>query len=188
MALTTGGGGNMEIRIVKKRDEKFDHRNHNLVLFFEALHKSMINGRMTEIIEAPEDVIQNLEFEITDIDMETAQTDEMRKATFVEQVLNPMFNFYIPAGIADPAKVFLRHMEKLGEHPVDFASEKVLSQIMATYSNDEQFKIPQQQQGNATAPPGAGGPQQGAGSQQGNMQQSGTGTKFGMQNTQPISQ
>ena len=187
MALTTGGVGNMEIRITPARGKDFNHRQHNLELFFEAIQKSMMNGRMTEIIEAPEDIIQNLEFEITDIDMEPAQSDEMRKATFVEQVLNPMFSFYIPAGIADPAKVFLRHMEKLGEHPVDFASEKVLTQIMATWKNDNEFKMPPPPS-KVTAPPGGGGQQSNTGNQQGNMQQSTTGTKFGGQNSVAIPQ
>ena len=143
---------------------------------------------MTEIIEAPEDVIQNLEFEIIDIDMEPAQTDEMKKATFVEQVLNPMFNVYIPAGLADPAKVMLRHLEKLGESPMDFVSEKVLSQVMATWGDVNAFKMPvAEPPGNATKPPGGGG-QADAGNQQGNLIQSNVGTKFGMENAQPIPQ
>lgn len=183
MSLTSGGVGNMEIRVVKARGKDFDHKQHNLELFFEALQKSMLNGKMTEIIEAPEDVIQNLEFEITDIDMEPEQTDEMRKQTFVEQVLTPMFNVYIPAGLADPAKVMLRHLEKLGESPMDFVSEKVLAQVMSTWGDQNSFKMPPPTTGSATNP---AGPQAGNGQQTGNVAQINTGTKFGANNAQPI--
>lgn len=184
MALTTGGVGNMEIRIVKSRSKDFNHKQHNLELLLEAIHKSSVNGKMTEIIEAPEDVIQNLEFEITDIDMEPAQTDEMRRSTFVEQVLGPMFQTYIPAGIADPAKVFLRHMEKLGEHPNDFASEKMMASLMSTWGEQDNFKIPPPD--SKEVPPPSPGGQGGQGNQTGNVQQINTGTKFGMQNSKPI--
>jgi hypothetical protein len=177
MALTTGGVGNMEIRIVKKRGKEFDHKQHNLELFFEALQRSMKDGKMTEIIEAPEDIIQNLEFEIIDIDMEPAQTDEMRRATFVEQVITPMLNVYVPAGLADPAKVMLRHLEKLGESPVDYVSEKVLGQVMSTWGDAINGKIPPAApEGDATQ----------GGNQTGNVKQSATGMKFGGQNSQPI--
>lgn len=182
MALTTGGVGNMEIRIVKKRGKDFDHKQHNLELFFESIHKSSVNGKMTEIIEAPEDIIQNLEFEIIDIDMEPAQTDEMRRATFVEQVLQPMFTTYIPAGIADPAKVFLRHMEKLGEHPNDFASEKMMASLMSTWKAQENFPKPTEESPVVAPPTGQGG----QGGQTGNLQQIATGTKFGAQNNGPL--
>ena len=184
MSLTTGGVGNMEIRIVKKRGKDFDHKQHNLELFFEALQRSMKDGKMTEIIEAPEDIIQNLEFEITDIDMEPAQTDEMRRATFVEQVINPMLNVYVPAGLADPAKVMLRHLEKLGESPVDYVSEKVLGQVMSTWGDMVNGTLPKP--GNVTAPPNGAGGQSDQGNQTGNVQQSNTGIKFGGQNSQPI--
>lgn len=185
-SLVGGGVGNLEIRIVPKRGKAFDHKQHNLELLFEQIHKSLTDGRLTQIIEAPEDVIQNLEFEITDIDMEPAQTDEMRRSTFIEQVINPMLNVYVPAGLADPAKVMLRHLEKLGESPVDFVSDKILPQMLSTWMGQVTFKMPEKAPGNVTAPPGAGGPQQGAGSHQGNMQQSITGTKFGSQNSPPM--
>jgi hypothetical protein len=180
MSLSTGGVGNLQIRLVPKRSSKFDHKAKNLELFYESLNSAMLNGKMTEIIEAPVDVIQNLEFEITDIDLEPNQTDEMRKATFMEQVITPMLNIYVPAGVADLGKVFLRHLEKLGEHPVDFASEKVLPQLMATWESQNNFKIPK---GDQTQ-----GGQAGAGGQTGNVQQSVTGTSFGMKNTQKVPQ
>ncbi len=176
MALSTGGIGNLSIRIVPKRGKNHDAEAKNLELFWESINTAMLNGKNTEIIEAPVDVIQNLEFEITDIDLEPNQTDEMRRATFMEQVITPLISTYVPAGIADLGKVFLRHMEKLGEHPVDFASEKVLSQIMATWESQNNFKIPPAQGGGASA----------QGAQTGNVTQSTTGTQFGANNAQPI--
>jgi len=177
MALSTGGVGNLEIRVVPKRGKEFNHAQHNLELFFEALNQGILNGKMTEIIEAPADVIQDLEFQITDIDLEPAQTDEMKRATFMEQVIAPMLQTYVPAGVADLGKVFLRHLEKLGEHPVDFANEKILSQLMSTWQNQNNFKIPEPEKG-----------KQGQGAQTGNVMQSTTGTQFGGQNNQGIPQ
>ena len=178
MSLTNGGVGDLMIRIVPKRDDKFDSDAKNLELYFESIASSMMNGKQMEIIEAPADVIQNLEFEITDIDMEPNQTDELRRATWVEQVLNPIINVYAPAGIADMGKTFLRHMEKFGEHPADFASEKVLPQLMSSWDNQFRVMMPPQQ------PQQVGG-QAGMGAQTGNVTQSRTGM-FGMNNTQPI--
>lgn len=178
MSLSTGGVGNLSIRIVPKRGKDHDADRKNLELFFESINQAMLNGKNTEIIEAPVDVIQNLEFEITDIDLEPNQTDEMRRATFMEQVITPLVQTYVPSGIADLGKVFLRHMEKLGEHPVDFASEKVLSQIMSTWQSQNDFKIP------PAAPAGGGA----TGAQTGNAMQSTTGTKFGADNAPPIPQ
>ncbi len=173
MALSTGGVGTLEIRLTKKRGRDFDHKENNLKLFYEALNKAILNGKATEIIEAPVDIIQNLEFEITGIDLEPAQTDEMRKATFMEQVITPMLQTYVPAGIADLGKTFLRHMEKLGEHPVDFASEKVLPQLLQTWEQQNNFQVPKEDKSNP-------------GGQTGNIQQSKVGTQFGGQDNKPI--
>lgn len=167
MSLVSGGTGIMQIRIVKKKQD-------DIISFFEAINQSLMNGKATEIIEAPVDVIQNLEFEITDIDLEPEQSDEMKKATFMEQVITPLIQTYAPAGIADLGKIFLRHMEKLGEHPVDFASEKVLTQLMSQWDRDNKFQMPSPQKGGAQ------------GNQTGNAMQSTTGTKFGADNAQPI--
>ena len=176
MSLSTGGVGNLEVRIVPKRGKDHDSHAKNLELFFEAINKGILNGKMTEIIEAPVDVIQNLEFTITDIDLEPAMTDEMKKATFMEQVITPMLTTYVPAGVADLGKVFLRHMEKLGEHPVDFSNEKVLSQIMSLWGRQNDFTMP-------PAPPKTG-----QGAQTGNVMQSTTGTQFGGQSNGGIPQ
>lgn len=184
MSLSTGGVGTLQIRVVPKRGKDFDHKQKNLELFFESLNDSILNGRLSEIIEAPVDVIQNLEFEITDIDMESEKTDEMRKASFIEQVITPMLNIYVPAGVADLGKVFLRHMEKLGEHPADFASEKILSQLMSAWDRQDSYKMPPQGGGQGAQ---AGG-QAGMGQQTGNVTQSRTGMAFGGQNTPPIPQ
>lgn len=176
MALTSGGVGTLHIRLTKGKPK--DQEMRNLELFYEAINMSMMNGRTTEIIEAPADVIQNIEFEITDIDMEPAQNDEMRKQAYVEQVIKPMIETYAPAGIADLGKTFLRHMEKMGEHPMDFANEKVLAQVMSMWGEEYGAKP-------ATPEGGAGKPSP-MGGMEGNLKQSGTGVKFGSQNNPPL--
>lgn len=189
MALSTGGIGNLQIRIVPKRGKEFNAEQKNLELFWESINSAIMSGRNTEIIEAPADVIKDLEFEIIDIDMEPEQTDEMKRATFMQEVIDPMLKFYVPSGIADLGKVFLRHLEKLGESPVDFATEKVLSQIISTWQHQNDFTIPKAQPtGGAPGAPGAPavGGQAGMGGQAGNAAQSRTGAAFGGQNNQPI--
>lgn len=173
MSLSNGGVGTLHIRITKSKPRK--QKEKNLQLFFEAINMSMMNGRSTEIIEAPSEVIQNLEFEITDIDMEPAQTDELRKQTYIDNIIKPMLETYVPAGVADMGKTFLRHMEKMGEHPMDFASEKAYSQIMATWGEENSFQQPKPQ----NTPPGTSGVS-------GNLKQVATGTKFGSQNNPPL--
>lgn len=164
--LTTGGTGNLEVRIVKKKQD-------DITTFWEAVHKSVVDGKMTEIIEAPADVIQKLDFEITSIDIEPESADEMKKATFFEQVIQPMLSVYVPQGIADLGKVYMRHLEKLGEHPADYSSDKVLPTLMSSWGVDTPFN-----------PEMAGikGQQENTGSTTGNLIQSGTGVKFGSQN------
>ena len=179
MSLSNGGVGDLQIRIVPKRGKDFDHQKKNEELFFEAIEASMVNGKMTEILEAPVDFIQNLEFEITSIDLEPAQTDEMKKTIWNEGLKQTLLNVYVPAGIVDIGKVFLRDMEKNGEHPSDFANEKILSQLMSVWDRQQTFEMPPPE---APAPGG----QAGNGQATGALQQMNTGVKFGAQNAQAL--
>ena len=168
--LTSGGTGNLEVRVVKKKSE-------NLDLFFESVHKSIMDGKMTEIIEAPVDVIQNLDFEITSIDIEPENADEMKKATFFEQIIQPMLNVYVPQGVADIGKVYMRHLEKLGEHPADYSSDKVLPTLMASWGVTDYKPMDGS---------GAKNPQQNSGQTTGALNQSNTGVRFGSNNAGPL--
>lgn len=161
--LMSGGVGNLEVRFVKKKQD-------DMVSFFEALHKSITNGKMHEIIEVPLDVIDNLEFYIDEIKLEPEKTTEMQVAMFMENVVTPMMNIYVPAGIGDLGKLFLKHMQKLGVHPADLASDKVLPQIMAAWGDS--YKIPDELM---TALRGAGK----TGNQTGNLMQSDRGIATG---------
>ncbi len=163
MPLTSGGVGTLEFRIVKKTSDK-------LALFYESIHKALLNGRVTEIIEGTPKVVQNIEFEITSIDLEPEQSDQLKTALWTEQVLNPIMQYYVPSGLVDLGKVFLRHMEKMGEHPADFASDKVLNNLMSLWGRQSSFTMPPPQ----------------TGAQTGNIKQMNTGTVFGNQGNQGL--
>jgi hypothetical protein len=166
MPLTDGGTGNMRIRLVKNGSKQPD-----MSLFIEAIKESAKNGKPTEIVEVPIEFIENLDFVINRIDLEPEDSSDLEIANFVANVLTPMIQTYIPAGVADIGKTFLRHMEKLGENPADYAKDQ------SAQSAPPQQNNPFQQQ------PGG---QQGVPAVQGNMQQSTTGIKFGSQNSQPL--
>lgn len=134
-SLMNGGMGTLNIRFVKSKQD-------DLITFFESVEESVKNGKMTEIIEAPIDVIKDLEFIINDIKIEPSQSGELEKATFMEQVIKPMIEIYVPAGLADLSKVYMRHLEKLGEHPADFTSDKVMPQLMSSWGNEMNFQMP----------------------------------------------
>lgn len=170
MPLTTGGIGNVKLRFVKEKADAMD-------LFLEAIKESVINGKPTEIIEVPLEFIQDLECYISDIELEADEGSELEMANFVENVINPMLNVYVPAGVADMGKTFLRHVEKMGENPADFASEQALNQMNGQ---------PQKQQQAQSGAVQAGGGQQGVGAAQGNMLQSLKGMKFGGQNNRGL--
>lgn len=162
--LTMGGIGDMKIRIVKEKKSDIE-------LFLEGIKTSALNGKKTEIVEVPLSFLQNIECEVSDIKLEPENQNELEKQAYVEQVIAPMFNAYIPAGVASIEKTFLRHMEKMGESAVDFASEQVLQNMAGNKQNPN----PQMPQG-----------QQGASSFGGNAAQSITGTQFGMQQSGPL--
>jgi len=180
-ALSQGGIGNLEVRFVKKPGD-------GLKLYFEAAERSVRDGRTTEIVEVPVEIIQNLEFYINDIKLEPEKSTAMERAEWNEQVLQPLLNVFIPAGVADVGKTYLRWAEKHGEHPSSFTSEEAMPQIMSSWSNmysgAGMADMPQnqQQQQQFGMPPQMG--RGGAPAQQGNMNQSMTGTQFGGQGNQ----
>ncbi len=116
MPLSSGGIGNVNIRFVKEKKDGME-------LFIEAIKKKIADGKNTEIIEVPIEFIQDLDFVISSIELKPDSSSEIEMMNYVENVINPMLNVYIPAGIADMGKTFLRHVEKMGENPADFIAE-----------------------------------------------------------------
>ena len=170
--LRNGGMGKLEIRIVKKPQEA-------LALYFEAVNKSIENGKATDIIEFPAESLSMLvDMAIDDIRLEPEKSSELEKAAWNDAVLNPLIKVFIPMGLADPAKVFLRWAEKNGEHISNFASDKMMPQLMSTWGNE--YKLPQsylEMSGQADV-----------GATNGNLLQSTTGTRFGSQSNGGIPQ
>lgn len=158
--LSQGGSGNVEVRIVREPQDA-------LKLYFEAVNKSIDNGKLTEIIEVPVEMLNNLEFFIESIKLEPESASELEKASWNEQVLKPLVEVFIPAGVASIEKTFLRWAEKNDEHPADFASDNALGGIVQTWGN--QYKLPQE------------GDKPAVGATTGNLNQSTIGTTFGSQ-------
>jgi len=171
-SLTTGGVGNLNVRFVHKKQD-------DLITYFESVEKSLQDGRQTEIIECPIEVLQDLDFIIHEIELKPAKASEIEKAAWMEQMFTPMMQYFVPMGIADPAKVYLQLLEKYGEHPADYTSDKVLPQLMATWGNEMNFQMPDPKKPDSMKQ-GALGPQTG------NLNQSNTGTRFGGQGGAPI--
>lgn len=161
--LAQGGNGTMEIRFTKKKSNEF-------ALWLESINKGLANGTKHEIIEAPLDFIEDLDFEITTIDLEPEQSSDLKKATFYEQVITPMISIYGPAGIADMGKVFLRHMEVMGEHPADYVATQKLTELMKSWQDAQDVDV--------TSPPQP--------AQTGNVNQSATGIVNGPQGGAPV--
>lgn len=163
--LAGGGIGQLEVRIKKEPSEALN-------LYFESINKSIENGKTTEIIEISPEILNNLEWFIDNITLEPEKTPEMERAQFFEQVMTPMMNLFIPMGLADPAKVFLRYLEKYGESPSDYASDQILPMV-ASRRGRGKYQMPQ------------GTPQisgrEGQGQLTGNINQSLTGMQFGNQ-------
>lgn len=173
MPLTRGNVGNIEVRFVKYPHKALD-------LYFEAARKSIEAGKPTEIIEMPVDIIDNLEFYIDDIKLEPQDDDEMKKAMFNEQILPQLLNVFIPAGVADINKTYIRWLEKNGEHPSSFTAEQNMPQIMSAWGGKPMQQQAQQPMGGASLNDilqGRMGANQGA--QTGNLNQSRRGTMFG---------
>lgn len=160
-SLSGGGMGSLVVRFVKNKQD-------DLISFFESIEESIKNGKQTEIIEAPIDVVRNLEFMISDIKLVPAQSSELERQSYMDNIVTPMINIWIPAGLADPSKVYIQWLQKFGEHPADYTSDKILPQLMTQWGNDASLTIPK-----SDTKQGANGPQSG------NVQQSMVGTKFG---------
>lgn len=122
--ISRGGVGQLEVRIVKKPQDA-------LKLHFEAVQKSIDNGKTTEIIEVPVDVLNNLEFFIDDIKLKPENSDDMERAMYFQNVLQPILSVFAPAGLADMGKTFLRFLEINNEHPADYVSNDQLSQFIS---------------------------------------------------------
>lgn len=136
--LTQGGVGNMEVRFVEEPQ-------NGLALHFEAVNKSIESGKTTEIIEVPISMLVDLEFYIDDIKLEPEKSSELEKAQWNESVLGPLVNLWIPMGLADPAKAFIRWAEKNEEHPASFASDQQLSGVVSSWN--KQYRLPEMPSG-----------------------------------------
>lgn len=134
-SLIGGGVGTLQVRLVKSKQD-------DLITFFESIEQSIKNGKMTEIIEAPIDVVKDLEFMINEIKISPAQTSELERATWVEQVFTPLLENFVQPGLVDPAKLYLRLLEKMGEHPADFSSDKIMPNLMSLWGEEFQIKMP----------------------------------------------
>lgn len=163
--MRNGGMGRLELRIVKEPQKA-------LALYFESARKSAENGKRTEIIEYPVESLGKLiDMSISDIKLEPEQATELERAAWNQDVLKPLVEVFMPMGLADPAKVFLRWAEKNGEHISDFASDQSLPDLMATWG--KKYKLPPNYQEAVS--------RRNTSAQQGNMLQSTTGTMFGSQ-------
>ncbi len=163
-SLMGGGVGTLQVRLVKNKQD-------DLITYFESIEESIKNGKMTEIIEAPVDVVRDLEFMINEIKIAPAQTSELERATWMEQVFLPAIQNFVQAGLVDPAKLYLRWMEKMGEHPADLSPDKIMPQLMSMWGQEMEFKIP-----DPNAPKGE------VGAQTSNVQQMNTGVQNGGNN------
>ena len=177
--LSRGGVGTLEVKFVKNVSKDID-------LYFEAVQKGIENGKTTEIIEMPMEVIQNLEVFIDEIKLEPKKSDEMERASFNEGVLQPMLDVFIPAGVADINKTYLRFLEKHGEHPSSFTSDQNIGQLMGGQPNQQQQQQMAMQQQAMGGGQGTG--RQNSPAQQGNLNQSATGMKFGSQANKGLEQ
>ncbi len=169
-ALIGGGVGTLNVRLVKSKQD-------DLITFFEQVEESVKNGKMTEIIEAPIDVLRELEFMISSIKIEPAKSSELEKAAWMENVFNPLMEYFVPSGLADMSKTYLRFLEKNGEHPADFSSDKVMPQLMSEWGNEMDFKMPEQ---------GKGKKSMGGGDQTRSILQTNTGVQNGGQGGAPV--
>ena len=181
MPLTQGGVGDMKIRIVTKTKT-------NNELFLEGIREAATSGKQTEIIEMPISVIQDLEFDIEGIELVPETSSEVELANWVENVLNPMINVYVPAGVASIDKTFLRHLEKMKESVADFSAPQKPPQVPGQPGQPGQ---PQPGQGAPTLPGNPalaqnGVQQQPQGAVGGNFKSMSQGMRAGMKQSGPL--
>lgn len=159
--LSQGGVGDLEVRFVQKPQE-------GLELYFEAVHKSIENGKTTEILEVPIDLITYLEWYVDDIKLEPEKSSDQERAAWNEQVLQPLLNVFIPGGVASMSKTYLRFLEKNNEHPSSFTDDQNMGKVMTSWAPDQNTPTGRENIGAAT----------------GNVNQINTGIKFGSQNNE----
>lgn len=145
--ISKGGVGQLEVRIVKKPQDA-------LKLHFEAVQKSIENGKTTEIIEVPVEMLNNLEFFIDDIKLKPENQDELERSMYFQNVLQPILSVFAPAGLADMGKTFLRFLEVNNEHPADYVSNENLSQFLSQ-TGMQKYQMPMQQVGGGQGQMGA---------------------------------
>jgi hypothetical protein len=164
--VSQGGMGRLEVRIVKKKKD-------SLALHFEAVDKSIKEGKITEIIEVPVELLNNLEFFIDDIKLEPEKSSDLERTLFYEQVVTPMLNFFVPMGLADPMKVMARYLEKIGEHPQSYVPDQILPQVLNSWGSSHFQPAQMGQMGMGRGQPGQ--------QQTSNLLQTQTGMTFGGQ-------
>ena len=167
--LSLGGIGDMQINIVKEK-------RSDIELFLEGIRQTAKNGKKVEVVDVPLEFLQNVECEVTDITLEPENQSELDKQSYVANVIVPMQNMYIPMKLADPGKVMMRHLEKMGESISDFATEDVMQAI----AGDKPVQAAMPQTG--TGPTGQGNVPTPLGS----AIQSGVGTKYGLNQSGPL--
>lgn len=142
MPLANGGIGNIELRLVNKSEDP-------IKLHFEAVKKSFENGKNTEIIEAPIEFIQKLEYYIKEIELDTEKSSEIEQSMWAEKA--NWLNQYVALGLVDPAKLLLRTLEAWEIFPSDVVSDQALGQTMTTWNKMNTFgmgpEMPQAGQG-----------------------------------------
>ena len=181
-SLTGGGTGTMEVRITGKGKKATP-----VELFIEAVQKSIQNGNQTEIMEVPLEVFEELDFDISRIDLEPEQTSELEQQAFMERVFTPMMQVFAPMGLADPQKAMLRFLQKMKEHPADWMPDKILPQVYAAWKKQNTIpgmNMPQGQQSGAVGQSMTGIMNGGNGNQ--GMGGQAIGTPFGSQQASPI--
>ena len=167
--LSLGGIGDMQINIT-------DKKRTDIELFLAGIRETAKNGKKVEVVDVPLEFLQNVECEVTDITLEPENQSELDKQSYVANVIVPMQNLYIPMKLADPGKVMMRHLEKMGESISDFATEDVMQAIAG--DKPVQAQMPQ----TGTGPTGQGN----VPSPLGNAIQSGVGQKYGMNQSGPL--
>lgn len=130
MALNSGGIGNVELRLVRESEDP-------MKLYFEAVGKSFKNGKQTEIIEAPIEFLQNLEFFIKSIDLDTEKSSEIEQSMWLEKA-NWLTQF-VQGGLVDPSKLLLRTLEKWEIYPSDVISDKAMGNAMSAWDSMHMF-------------------------------------------------
>lgn len=168
--LSEGGLGTLEVKFVTKKSD-------DIKRYFDAVNRSIENGKKTEIIEVAIEALTKIEFFIDDIKLEAEKATELERAAYFEQVLSPMINVFIPAGIASMEKTYLRFLEKMGESPSDYTDDNMMAQMYTTMQNKLKVQQPVQ------PAPAQGNPLGNAnsGTLNGDLMQSVTGQRFGGQ-------